>query len=527
MIQIKLLKDWGQSKAGNILNISEKGGRSAVNSGVAEYFNPKKEKKEGIKEERDKWILKDDVLKNNEELAKSFGGISKENFEKHGNKNEKDISKIIRGYMDKSDLAEKIWEVQPYFYDEAKMWWLWNREECKWKIIDDTSILIMVKNNSVANTVESKEKNEIIEAMKQYGREKKPKDIEPHWIQFKDLIVNIKTGFEFQASPQYFVTNPIPWELERHRYQDTPNMDRIFKEWVGEDYVKTLYEILAYSLIPDYPLNRIFCFIGSGMNGKSKYLELLRKFIGESNVCSTELDTLLQSRFEITRLYKKLVCQMGETNFNEMNKTSILKKLSGGDLIGFEHKNKDLIEDKNYAKIIIATNNLPATTDKTIGFYRRWMIVDFPNQFSEAKDILGEIPEEEYNCLAVKCLTLLKELLDERKFHKEGSVEDRIKRYEEKSNPLDKFIAEFYDVSDPNEFVTKHSFSKDLNEWLRMNKFREMSDKSISKIMVEKGFENTKEYIDWWDNGRFTKKQVRVWKGIKQKTTKNDENSPI
>ena len=57
------------------------------------------------------------------------------------------------------------------------------------------------------------------------------------------------------------------------------------------------------------------------MNGKSKYLELLRKFIGQDNCCSTELDTLMQSRFEVTRLHKKLVCQMGETNFNEMNKT--------------------------------------------------------------------------------------------------------------------------------------------------------------------------------------------------------------
>jgi len=116
--------------------------------------------------------------------------------------------------------------------------------------------------------------------------------------------------------------------------------------------IQTLYEILAYCLIPDYPIHRIFCFIGAGMNGKSCFLNLLRKFVGSSNCCSTELDTLLQSRFEVTRLHKKLVCQMGETNFSEMNKTSVLKKLSGGDLIGFEYKNKDPFEEINYAKDI-------------------------------------------------------------------------------------------------------------------------------------------------------------------------------
>ena len=78
---------------------------------------------------------------------------------------------------------------------------------------------------------------------------------------------------------------------------------------------------------------------------------------------------------------------MGETNFSELNKTSILKKLTGQDVIGFEYKNKNPFDGFNYAKILIATNNLPTTTDKTIGFYRRWFIIDFPNRFSEEKDI--------------------------------------------------------------------------------------------------------------------------------------------
>lgn len=518
MIQIKLLKDWKSKKAGEIINISKKGAESAINAGVAEYLDVEKEKRKGVKKARDDFVLRDSTFKNNKELALTIGGVSEENFNE-----EEQLEEIIREYSTKSDLAKKIWEVQSYFYDEAKMWWLWDKNKRRWVIVDETSILIMVKNSSNANTISSKDKNEIIEAMKQYGREMKPIEIKKTWIQFKDTIVDIQTGDEFTATPEYFVTNPIPWGLHKSRFVNTPKMDEIFGQWVGEENIKTLYQILAYCLLPDYPLNRIFCFIGSGMNGKSKFLELLRKFIGVENVCSTELDTLLQSRFEITRLYKKLVCQMGETNFNEMNKTSILKKLSGGDLIGFEHKNKDLIEDMNYAKILIATNNLPSTTDKTIGFYRRWLIVDFPNQFSEKKDILSEIPKEEYEILTVKCLSLLKDLLDERQFHNEGSVEDRIKRYEEKSNPLDKFIAEFYDVSNPNDFVTKHSFLIGLNEWLKNNKFREMGDKTIKRIMIEKGFEDTKEYIEWWENGNLGKKQVRVWKGIKEKKVKKNE----
>ena len=341
---------------------------------------------------------------------------------------EQQLEKKIGQAFDKKELIENILSVQPCYYDRSKNWWLWNWPENRWDRVDETDILNAIDRQATINTINSKERNELLEALKQVSRLHEPKKIKPTWIQFKDKIVDIENGETFRAESQYFVTNPISWSMDDDNFFETPNMDRIFEEWVGEENVQKLYEILAYCLIPDYPIHRIFCFIGAGLNGKSKFLELLRKFIGNKNCCSTELDTLLTSRFEVTRLHKKLVCQMGETNFSEMNKTSILKKLSGGDLIGFEYKNKDPFEERNYAKILIATNNLPTTTDKTIGFYRRWMIIDFPNQFSEKKDILAEIPDEEYRALAVKCSFILRKLLKKRKFTNEGTIEERIRR---------------------------------------------------------------------------------------------------
>jgi len=426
------------------------------------------------------------------------------------------IEKVIRNYFDKSDLTKQLLRIQPLYYDENKIWWGWNKKKFRWEITDETNVLNFVNQLSFANTIQSKEKIEILESLKQESRLKKPQEIKTTWIQFKDTLIDIKTGERFKANPKYFVTNPIPWELHKEHFENTPVMDRIFGEWVGEKYIRTLYEIIAYCLLPSYPIHRIFCFIGGGMNGKTCFLNLLRKFVGKENICSTELDTLLKSRFEVTRLHKKLICQMGETNFNEINKTSILKKLSGGDLIGYEYKNKNPFEEINYAKILISTNNLPTTTDKTIGFYRRWMIIDFPNQFSEKKEILKDIPEEEYQSLALKSLGILKDLIIKREFHKEGSIEDRIKKYEDKSDPLAKFIKEFI-IEEVEGIITKASFERKLNEWLRDNNHRHMSDIIISKRMKEKEIEGGKCYIDWNNDGFTTKKQVRAWLGISWK----------
>lgn len=426
----------------------------------------------------------------------------------------KESKKIILQYYGKRDLAEQLLFLQPLYYDESKIWWSWDYEKLKWKIIDDTDILNYVRDLSNANTVKSKEKMEILEAIKQESRKRIPLPIKKTWIQFKDIFFDVFTGEEIKVTPEYFATNPIQYKLHNERFVNTPTMDKIFSEWVGEKNISLLYEIIAYCLIPDYPIHRLFCLIGSGMNGKSCFLKLLKKFIGETNVTATELDTLLSSRFEITRLHKKLVCIMGETNFSEISKTSIIKKLTGQDLIGFEYKNKTPFDGENYAKIIIATNNLPTTTDKTIGFYRRWLIIDFPNQFSEKKDILKEIPEEEYEILGVKCVMILKDLLNKREFTNEGTIEQRAKKYEEHSDPIEKFLKEFTE-EDYNGYIWKFEFEKRLNEWLEEHRFRKMSEETVGKKMREKGIIQELRTSNWLTDGNY--KRFRAWIGIKWK----------
>ena len=428
------------------------------------------------------------------------------------NLNFKEKAEKIKDIFTRQGQADKLTDIQPLFFDRTGMFWLWNEEETKWEIVDETDILNMISETTYEDTISSKNRTEILNALKQKGRLMIPKDIKKTWIQFKDKIYDIETGKNFAATPEYFVTNPIPWNVSGS--PETPVMDKIFKEWVGEKYVPLLYEIIAYSLLPDYPINRLFCFIGGGMNGKSKFLDLLQKFIGMDNVCSTELDTLLTSRFEVTRLHKKLVCLMGETNFNEMSKTSILKKLTGGDVIGFEYKNKNPFEDHNYAKIIIATNNLPTTTDKTIGFYRRWCIIDFPNQFNEKKNILEDIPEEEYNNLTYNSITILNTLLKKREFTNEGTVEERKEKYESKSNFLDKFVKEFTEENF-NEWITVNDFNKKFQGWCKENKHREMSETSIGVQMKKLNYEQERKYFQWMYDGKGG--QARVWNGIKWK----------
>lgn len=398
------------------------------------------------------------------------------------------FKEAIRTFTDYIDLAEQFIKIQPIFYDKAQLWWCWNFDSNSWGIIDEVDIMNLIDSNTEnIPTINSTIKNQILEGLKRVGRMKTPEPFNETWVQFKNKIIDFTDGKEIEVSPDYFATNPIPHDIGDS--EETPVMDKIFKEWVGEKYVSTLYEIIAFSMSSNYFIHRIFCLIGSGLNGKSKFLELLKNFIGLDNTTSTELDVLLKSRFESAKLYKKLICCMGETNFNTLTKTSLLKRLTGEDLIGFEFKNKTPFDEHNYSKIIIATNTLPITLDKTKGFFRRWLIIDFPNVFTEKRNILSDIPDQEYSNLAKKSIRILSELHTKREFTNEGTIEDRSQKYEEKSNPLIMFLKDYCDIDNNNQ-IEFSIFYDAYTDFLTERNYRIQNRNEVGRLLKHEGYDS-------------------------------------
>jgi len=406
------------------------------------------------------------------------------------------------------EMADNFLDVQPLYYDNSRIWWAWKNDLMCWQMLDETDIMNLVDTNQMTdNTYHSVVQGNIIRSLQRRARIRSPKIPGYLHIQFKDCIVNVQDHLLLCASPDLFTTNPVPWEMGKS--EDTPTMDKLFEEWVGKEHVQTLYEIVAFCCVPDYFLQRIFVMVGNGSNGKSTFMRILRKFLGEENCSASELEDLSKNRFESSKLFKKLCCQMGETNFGRLENTKRLKMLSGNDAISFEFKGKDPFVANNYAKIVISTNTLPITFDTTDGFYRRWVIIDFPNQFSEQKDVFGSIPDDEYRNLALKVKRLAHELWVRRSFTNEGDISQRKARYEERSNPLHQFLKE-ETVDDPNGYIPKWQLREGFTAFLAKKGLRVWSDPEISRTLRDKGVEDTqKSTVDCpgW----------RVWLGIRWK----------
>jgi P4 family phage/plasmid primase-like protien len=449
------------------------------------------------------------------------------------------VEKPIALMTDKKALAQEFHKLQPFFYDRAKIWWFWKEDH--YALTDETDLLNQIDEASPVNTIRSSEKAEIIEALRQVGRKNIPDDCPEGLLHFKNIAINI-TGtyapseliidqsiemFGQRPSHTVFVTNPIPWNVGKT--DKTPIMDKLFKEWVGEKYVETLYELLAYCCYSEYPIQLLFCLWGNGRNGKSQFLKILDKFIGKENTTSTELDLLISNRFESFKLYKKLVCTIGETNFGILTNTSLIKKLTGGDKIGFEKKNKDPFDDYNYAKMIIASNSLPSTEDTSDGFFRRWLIVDFPNEFEDTgQEIYKTIPDEEYEALARKVLKILPKLLKRGTFTGQGDIAHRKQKYISVSNPLSQFINEYCTIGH-EEFVQSNILYTRYVEYLSKLKRRKVKQKEFKSALEDEGFyidKTTKRVIiDFFGN---TEPKSAYWViGLSLKNDKNDKNDVV
>ncbi|GAF80944.1 unnamed protein product [marine sediment metagenome] len=129
------------------------------------------------------------------------------------------------------------------------------------------------------------------------------------------------------------------------------------------------------------------------------------------------------------------------------------------------------------------------------------MIIDFNNQFTEEKDILVDIPDEEYENLGRACVDILKRIIRERTFAGEGTIEERKRRYEEKSNPVMLILNNKYE-KDVNGSVLFQDFYEEIKTHLAENNLRMMSGIEVGKILRSDGLEVKLKTIDG-KNGRF------------------------
>src|SRR5690606_34157289 len=108
-------------------------------------------------------------------------------------------------------------------------------------------------------------------------------------------------------------------------------------------------------------------------------------------------------------------------------------------------------------------------------------------RFAENANFLDGLPKTEYNCLAKKCLRIIKELMGRGVFTNEGSAEEKELRYEEKSSQFSEFMRQEIELDKAAETPFFQIYDEYVAYCEQRNQ-RKPSKVEVSRILKSKGF---------------------------------------
>jgi phage/plasmid primase, P4 family, C-terminal domain len=289
-----------------------------------------------------------------------------------------------------------------------------------------------------------------------------------------------------------------------------------FKEFLGQiltlNDASLMQEVFGWCLIKDYRFQKAVMCVGSGANGKSTLLEVLKEFLGRDNIVSVPLQELSR-RFTASQLFGKLANIYPDLPLGAFRQTGVFKTLTGGDQISAEVKySPNFLNFVNYAKMIFSTNKIPETSDESDAFYRRWLLVNFPNVFEgdEADtDLLEKITTAEelsgiFNWAIAGSRRLLKRGGFE--YRETEKVRDQ---YQRMASSLHAFVEDCIEV-DAHGWITKEDFYNHYVDYCKSNNLP-----VTAKIVV--GRELPEHVCVVGGRKRTERGRLSVWEGIKFK----------
>jgi len=334
-------------------------------------------------------------------------------------------------------------------------------------------------------------------------------------IPLQNGVFDIEKKELLPHGPEYFFLNNIPINYDPNA--KSQKVKKFLSEVVEKKDLNAIQELFGYCLYRDYPFHKAFMFLGAGKNGKSTVINLLKKFLGENNTSNKELQELSFDRFATSKLYGKLLNAAADISDAALHQTGKFKTLTGGDMIDAQKKFQDSFNFKNYAKLLYSANTLPKTDDDSYAFYRRWILINFPNTFEGKKcdpHILEKITKpEELSGLLNYALEGLYRLLKNNGFSYSKTVEETREQYKTLSDPVYSFVQKFIGT-DTTGFLLKDNVYGKYIEWCKKkdlptipkNMFSQDLGKHIPNMRagrkrIDGRLERVYNYICWKKDG--------------------------
>jgi putative DNA primase/helicase len=318
--------------------------------------------------------------------------------------------------------------------------------------------------------------------------------------------------------------NPVP-ELKTHTQQDLSSIriplkynieskctkiDKFLEEILpAADCIPLIEELFGYCMIPDTRFEKAFMFVGKGANGKSTLLKLLQAFIGKNNVSNESLQQLADDKYRAANLVGKLANVFPDLSDMPLENSGYFKALTSGDRISVERKHKDSFNMENTARLIFSANAIPRSKDVSHGFYRKWVILRFPNEFKKGstadESLINMLTQEgEMSGFLNKAIAGLVRLFTNRKFTEPESIKAEMQKYQTLNDTAKAFIDEMCAIGQEYSVGRKDLYAE-YTKWCDEGHYRPVSVRKFNdRLQSTVSVREIRSPID----------SRRMWKGL-------------
>ena len=316
-----------------------------------------------------------------------------------------------------------------------------------------------------------------------------------HMIAFRNGLYNIYDDSFVPFTHEHVITNKIEWDYNPNAYWDLT--DEVLNNIACDDPAirSLLEEMVGYCLFRRNELGKAFILTGSGSNGKSTFLNMLKTMLGKRNLSVLDLKKL-GDRFSTVMLFGKLANIGDDISDEFVTDAAEFKKIVTGETIDAEQKGQPKFDFEPYVKLIFSANNIPRIGKgrDSSAILRRLVIVPFNAKFDDKnpdfKPFIGDTlkGQESMEYLIQLGIQGLKRVLTNRKFTTSQKVQDELDEFEETNNPILGFFKECQNEEFEIENEPTNKVYKRYQEYCIANSLTPLSNGEFSK-QVKKHFD--------------------------------------
>lgn len=273
-------------------------------------------------------------------------------------------------------------------------------------------------------------------------------------IAFNNGVLNIATNEFNDFSPEYIITNKIPYNYNADAKSELLEKVMTKLSCGDENVYKLLLQAVGYCFYRRNELRKSFFLLGEKRNGKSTFLDMVATLLGEDNTANLDLCEI-GDRFRTAELTGKLANIGDDINDEWISNTAVFKKVVSGDTVTVERKGKDPYKLKSFAKFFFSANSLPrlGRGKDSRAVLDRLVIIPFNAKFT--KDDPDYDPFIKYKlrdksvmeALIAMAVPALKDVLIEQEFIQSDKAIKTLEEFEKSNNPILEFFEEL-SVSD-------------------------------------------------------------------------------